>query len=107
MWTEFLSHLIVYSFESCGILSKIDLHTALKHVLKTNSMINDYVDNYDEADNIDGFENSNELFNELGEIDIDINNNKNVVVVNDDAINYIPSSKKSIFMNSFFKSRLR
>jgi hypothetical protein len=36
MWTEFPSHLIVKSFESCGILSQIDLHTALKHVLKTS-----------------------------------------------------------------------
>jgi hypothetical protein len=63
-------------------------------------MTTDYVDNYNEADNIDGFEDSNELFDKLGEIESDNSNNNiastnNAVVVNDDAVDDIPRAQKT------------
>jgi hypothetical protein len=104
--------LIINSFESCGIISQLDLHSALKEVLKTNVLISDYVDNYEEADNIDGFEDSNDLFDEVGEIETDINvqtsnvehnNNDNVLLTNSsvnvnlnfDAVDQIPSGQNT------------
>jgi hypothetical protein len=112
MWLEFPNHLIINSFESCGIISQLDLHSALKEVLKTNVLISDYVDNYEEADNIDGFEDSNDLFDEVGEIETDINvqtsnvehnNNDNVLLTNSsvnvnlnfDAVDQIPSGQNT------------
>ena len=62
MWIDFPKHAIVNSFSSCGIIDQIDLHSALREVLRTNTMFTDYVDDVNEADHIDGFEDSNDIF---------------------------------------------
>ncbi|RNA17277.1 pogo transposable element with KRAB domain-like [Brachionus plicatilis] len=56
IWLSLDSNLIARSFDSCGITSQFNLHTALDHMMKTNSLMNDFVDDLNEADDIDGFE---------------------------------------------------
>ena len=64
MWPEFSNHIIINSFSSCGILEQIDLHWALKEMLQTNTVVNDFIDDLNEADNIDGFEDTNDWFDD-------------------------------------------
>jgi hypothetical protein len=74
MWSEFPSHLIINSFDSCGILNQYDLHLILKQCLTTKIINSDFIDDFIDADNIDGFEDDNDLFDENGEDENDNNN---------------------------------
>jgi hypothetical protein len=56
-----------YSFDSCGILNQYDLHLILKQCITTKIINSDFIDDFIDADNIDGFEDDNDLFDENGE----------------------------------------
>ncbi|CAF1150281.1 unnamed protein product, partial [Brachionus calyciflorus] len=63
IWHEFSSDQIIKSFSSCGIMDQFNLHSALSCMLKSNTIITDYIDEIDDSDDIDSFEtNDNNLF---------------------------------------------
>lgn len=64
MWDEFPEHNIINSFEYCGIVSQYNLHDCLKTMMRTNTIIGDFVDDSHDCDNIDGFESEDEIFDE-------------------------------------------
>ncbi|CAF1085979.1 unnamed protein product [Brachionus calyciflorus] len=53
IWRELNSELIAKSFIHCGISNQFDLLKSLAHFLKNNIIINDYVEDIDESDEID------------------------------------------------------
>jgi hypothetical protein len=55
IWEEFSSHHIINSFESCGIMNQYAPHKALQQVITTKTSLNDYVDDANPSDEIDGF----------------------------------------------------
>ncbi|CAF0945799.1 unnamed protein product [Brachionus calyciflorus] len=52
IWKEFNPELISNSFAYCGILNQFNLHSALSHILKNNTIINDFIEDLDESDEI-------------------------------------------------------
>ncbi|RNA28829.1 hypothetical protein BpHYR1_039079 [Brachionus plicatilis] len=48
---------IAQSFEVCGFTSQFNLHSTLNHILRSNTLINDFIDDLQEADEMDGFDN--------------------------------------------------
>ncbi|RNA28733.1 hypothetical protein BpHYR1_015304 [Brachionus plicatilis] len=48
---------IAQSFEACGFTSQFNLHSTLNHILRSNTLINDFIDDLQEADEMDGFDN--------------------------------------------------
>ncbi|CAF1027868.1 unnamed protein product [Brachionus calyciflorus] len=64
IWRSMDSDYIPSSFESCGITSQFNLHSNLNFMLKTNCIMNDYIDELNEEDDIDGFEDDQDCVNE-------------------------------------------
>ncbi|RNA33693.1 pogo transposable element with KRAB domain-like [Brachionus plicatilis] len=56
IWKDFSSTLIIKSFSQCGIIDQFNLHSTLSYIMKTNTIIADYIDELDEGDEIDGFD---------------------------------------------------
>ncbi|CAF1081678.1 unnamed protein product [Brachionus calyciflorus] len=52
IWKEFNPELFSNSIAHCGILNQFDLHIALSHILKNNTIINDFIEDLDESDEI-------------------------------------------------------
>lgn len=52
IWRNFSVDQISNSFDKCGISSSNDLHSVLKHVLQENHLINDYVDDLQENEDL-------------------------------------------------------
>jgi hypothetical protein len=62
IWEEFPSH--INSFENCGIIGQYRLHNVLQKIVSTNANISEYADIRVPADNIDGFESEEDIFDE-------------------------------------------
>ncbi|CAF1107924.1 unnamed protein product [Brachionus calyciflorus] len=59
------SEYIASSFEACGITSQYNLHSTLNFMMRTNSILNDYIDDLNEEDDIDGFaDDENDFMND-------------------------------------------
>jgi hypothetical protein len=52
MWSEFPSHLIINSFDSCGIMNQYNLHFILLQCLTTKIINSDFIDDFNDAENI-------------------------------------------------------
>jgi hypothetical protein len=48
-------------------MNQYALHKALQQVITTKTSLNDYVDNADPSDEIDGFESGDDIFNDGNE----------------------------------------
>ena len=64
IWEEFPSHMIINSFENCGVIGQYRLHNVLQKIVSTNANISEYADIRVPADNIDGFESEEDIFDE-------------------------------------------
>ena len=62
IWENFPSHQLLNSFDCCGITSNSSLHKTLKSLVESNQIFNYYVDNYEEEDDICGFEGDDDTF---------------------------------------------
>ncbi|CAF0972290.1 unnamed protein product, partial [Brachionus calyciflorus] len=66
---DFSSTLIVESFSKCGIIDQFNLHSTLSYIMKTNTIIADYIDELDEGDEIDGFDTDPNIVFEIDQSD--------------------------------------
>jgi hypothetical protein len=78
IWEQFESHIIINSFECCGIIGQFKLHKVLQHIVSTNSYISDYVDTMIPADSIDGFESHDDIFDQIDNNEHHIFSNENI-----------------------------
>ena len=56
-YNQFNPLYITQSFEACGITSQFNLHSTLNHILRSNTPINDFIDDLQEADEMACFDN--------------------------------------------------
>jgi hypothetical protein len=56
--------MIINSFENCGVIGQYRLHNVLQKIVSTNANISEYADLRVPADNIDGFESEEDIFDE-------------------------------------------
>ncbi len=78
IYEQFESHIIINSFECCGIIGQFKLHKVLQHIVSTNSCISDYVDTMIPADSIDGFESDDDIFDQMDNNEHHILSNENI-----------------------------
>ena len=71
LWDEFSSNLLRESFDFTGVSSRNTLHSVLKHIIETDNPINNYIDDENPADEIDGFNGDDAVFDDEGEVLID------------------------------------
>ncbi|CAF0919471.1 unnamed protein product [Brachionus calyciflorus] len=65
IWTEFDPKLLIDSFDFCGITSQFNLHKTLDLMLKNNTLVNDYIDIVQDADELECFNfNHSDIFDE-------------------------------------------
>ena len=68
IWATFPEHRIINSFEKCGVTSAQTCHSTWQSILNTKQALNNYIDQYQEADYIDGFNDVN-LF-DIGSVEV-------------------------------------
>ena len=59
IWSAFPEYHIIKSFEKCGVTSAQTRRSSLQSILNTKQTLNNYIDQYHEADDIDGFNDVN------------------------------------------------
>ena len=57
IWRDFDPNIIINSFDQCGITSLCNLHSVLRAVVEENKTFFNFVDDFDEVDEIYGFTN--------------------------------------------------
>ncbi|CAF0843188.1 unnamed protein product [Brachionus calyciflorus] len=68
IWRDFDSNLLKESFDHCGITSQYQLHSALDHIVKSNVLISDYIDDASSNDDLENFiDDQRLLFDEVDE----------------------------------------
>ena len=67
MWSSLQTHIIINSFECCGVVNQYKLHKALNHIVTTKNLITDYIETAVPSDEVDGFESDDEIFDDLNE----------------------------------------